>query len=103
AEVGAPLVAAGTVFSAVGTAIEVGYLIKDENYKEAATKAALSVMFNVTGGLGAKATQKVAGGVESQFVKQGLNNTSEAVIQGTNMVMEKTLGKGIEDKVNGKK
>src|SRR5690606_6439258 len=58
AEVGAPLVTAGTILSVVGTAIEVGYSFSNKNYLQGTTKALISIMFNVTGGLGVKATQK---------------------------------------------
>src|SRR5690606_23149595 len=89
AKPGMAIAGLGNVLSLGGAGLETVVLYSDGNKKEAITKLIITGTFIGFGNLAVKGTRKVAG---DEFVKQGLNNTSEAVIQGMNMGMEKTIG-----------
>ena len=84
----------GNYMSLAGGGLEALVLYSDGKKTEAYTKMATTGAFAGLGSLAVKGTRVVAG---DEFVKKGLNSTSEAVIQGINMGMEKAVGKGVED------
>src|SRR5690554_5165689 len=94
---GGVLMTAGEAMNVIGTGIESSYLISQGKVKEGFTKFGISLFFIGTGNLGVKATQKIAG---KEAVEQGLNNGAETLIQGTNTVIEKTIGADTEKMLN---
>lgn len=101
--VGAPL---GSGFAFVGewtnfagTLIESGYLISQGKKREGITKILMSAFFIGTGKVGTWRTQKAAG---KEAVENGLNNSAETVVGGTNTIIEKVIGPDVEKKINKK-
>ncbi|WP_177762461.1 hypothetical protein [Flavobacterium sp. I3-2] len=59
----------------------------------------MSAFFIGTGKLGTWRTQKAAG---KEAVENGLNNSAETVVGGTNTIIEKIIGPDVEKKINKK-
>lgn len=97
---GVALAGVGNYMSMAGGGLEALVLLSDGKKKEAVTKVIVTAAFMGLGSLAVKGTKTVAG---KEAVEKGLNNTSEAVIQGMNMGMEKNVGQGIQDKINKEK
>jgi len=97
---GVALAGVGNYMSMAGGGLEALVLLTDGKKKEAVTKVIVTGAFMGLGSLAVKGTKTVAG---KEAVEKGLNNTSEAVIQGMNMGMEKNVGQGVQDKINKEK
>ena len=97
---GVALAGVGNYMSMAGGGLEALVLLSDGKKKEAVTKVIVTGAFMGLGSLAVKGTKIVAG---KEAVEKGLNNTSEAVIQGMNMGMEKNVGQGVQDKINKEK
>ncbi|SEH90713.1 RHS repeat-associated core domain-containing protein [Paenimyroides aquimaris] len=96
--VGAPeggvLMAVGGYMNLAGTGIEAVYMINQGQFWEGITKIAISYAFTRTSKLGVKAAEKSVG--------KGIDNGTKTIIEGTNMTIEKTIGKDTEDYINKK-
>ena len=97
APVGGVLMSAGGLINFSGTLLEFGYLISQEKYVEGWSKLAVSVFFMGTGKAGEYGLQKAYG---KKAVEEGLYQSSETLIQGTNTIIEKTIGPDAEKKIN---
>lgn len=97
APVGSVLMGAGGTMNLIGTGIESAYLFSQGKKIEAATKFGVSLFFTYTGAKGVNLSRKAAG---EEAVDQGLNHGTETIINGSNTIMEKNIGKDSEKKLN---
>jgi len=97
APVGGVLTGAGGIMNLAGTAIESAYLFMQGKGTESVTKFGVSLFFTYTGAKGVNLSRKAAG---EEAVEQGLNHSTETIINGTNTILEKNIGKDSEKKLN---
>lgn len=96
---GTALMTAGGLMNLGGTTIEFSYLLLQGKDGEAWSKLGISAFFAITGYGAVYASQRAVG---KEAVEQGLNTGTETIIQGTNTVIEKTIGKDTEQMLNKK-
>ena len=71
--------------------------VKGDSVPSLATKFGVSLFFTYTGAKGVNLSRKAAG---EEAVDQGLNHGTETIINGSNTIMEKNIGKDSEKKLN---
>lgn len=99
APVGATLMAAGSYVNLAGTFIESAYLFSQGKKMEAVSKMGVSAFFAILGGAGVSASEKaLEKKLGKEAVEQGLNNSTETIINGSSTIMEKSIGKDAEKK-----
>src|SRR5690606_9957248 len=90
--IGLPLMAVGGGFSTVGTGIEITYLYSQGKRKKAITKALMKFLFFGTGKLAKDAAVKAVG--------SSLDSGYQTLIEGSNLIIDKTMGNDIESYIN---
>lgn len=94
AKIGLSLKAVGGGISTIGTGVEIGYLFSQGRNREATSKFLTNILFFGTGKLAKKAAEKAVG--------SSLNKSSETLIEGINLIIDKTMGNDIESYINKK-